>query len=74
MKKDYKLKNAIENLIILAKYALDNGVASNEDLSIAKKSINKCQEFIGREVEDFEEITVGEISIDDFANLIKPKK
>ena len=68
-----KLSNYEEH-IILAKYALDNGVASDSDLCIAQKSINKCQEFIGREVEDFSEITIGEMSVNDFADLIKPKK
>ena len=74
MKPDKKLKNAIENLITLAKYALDNGVASDEQEKLAKKSINKCEEFIGFSTEDYEEITIGEISVDKFANLIKRNK
>ena len=74
MKLDKKLKNAIENLITLAKYALDNGVASDEQEKLAKKSINKCEQFIGISTEDYEEIMIGEMSVDKFANLIKTKK
>lgn len=71
MKPDKKLKNAIENLITLAKYALDNGVASDEQEKLAKRSIKNCEKFIGISTEDYEEITIGEISVDKFANLIK---
>ena len=74
MKPDKKLKNAIENLITLARYALDNGVASDEQEKLAKKSINKCEEFIGISTEDYEEIMIGEISVDKFASLIKRSK
>lgn len=73
MKPDKKLKNAIENLITLARYALDNGVASDEQEKLAKKSINKCEEFIGISTEDYEEIIIGEMSATKFANLIKKK-
>jgi hypothetical protein len=74
VKPGQKLKNAIENLITLAKYALDNGVASDEQEKLAKKSIKKCEEFIRITSKDYEEILIGQISVDKFANLIKKNK
>ena len=38
-----------------------------------KKSINKCEEFIGISTEDYEEIIIGEMSATKIANLIKKK-
>jgi hypothetical protein len=70
---DKKTKNAIENLIILARYALDNSVSTKEDLSLAKKSIKACERLIGREVEEEAEIEIAGINVDEFAALVKKR-
>lgn len=71
---DEKTKNAIENLIILSNYAIDNGIASDADIKTAIKSMEICERLIGRKIERYEETEIAGIAIDDFASLIKNKK
>ena len=74
MKPYQKLKNSIENLIILSRYALDNGVASSKDEKTAEQSIKNCEQFIGKQVKNESEFIIGDISANKFAALIKNKK
>lgn len=42
-----KQKNAIENVLILAQYARDSSIATEEDEKIIEKSIKTVEELVG---------------------------
>ncbi len=42
-------KNAIENLIILARYVEDNSIFTKEDRATTRRSIARAEKLIGRQ-------------------------
>ena len=75
---DRRDKTAIENLIIISNYMLENSILSDNDESLLRKSISRAQNLIGVPPQgDVEDIILGDIKnidVKSYLQAIKSRK